>query len=100
RLDLRPVEVLGRELRLRDRVPHLLGRGADEDGVHLGSLLGHRAHAVSSNSDLRSASADTWRSRYLSIHRSWISRIGTGVRKWSFSRPDRRGGTGPGPWGV
>ena len=34
---------------------------------------------------LRSASADTRRSVYLSIHRSWISRIGTGFRKWSFS---------------
>ena len=47
-------------------------------------------HAVSSSSVLRSASADTWRSVYLSIHRSWISRIGTGLRKCSFSRPDRR----------
>jgi len=24
------------------------------------------------------------------IHRSWISRIGTGFRKWSFVRPERR----------
>ena len=30
------------------------------------------------------------RSVYLSIQRSWISRIGTGLRKCSFSRPDRR----------
>ena len=32
----------------------------------------------------------TLRSVYLSIQRSWISRIGTGLRKCSFSRPDRR----------
>ena len=28
---------------------------------------------------------------YLSIQRSWISRIGTGLRKWSFSRPEPAG---------
>ena len=33
---------------------------------------------------------------YLSIQRSWISRIGTGLRKWCFSRPDRRATTRPG----
>ena len=32
---------------------------------------------------------------YLSIHRSWINRIGTGLRKCSFSRPDRRVMTSP-----
>jgi hypothetical protein len=32
---------------------------------------------------------------YLSIHRSWISRIGTGFRKWCFSRPCRRVMTRP-----
>ena len=31
-------------------------------------------------------SAETWRSLHLSIHRSWIRRIGTGLRKWSFCR--------------
>jgi len=40
-------------------------------------------------------SADTWGSVYLSIHRSWMSRIGTGFRKCSFSRPDRRATTRP-----
>jgi len=35
------------------------------------------------------ASAVAGRSVYLSIHRRWISWIGTGLRKWSFSRPDR-----------
>ena len=33
---------------------------------------------------LRSASAETWRSVYLSIHRSWINRMGTGLRKWQL----------------
>src|SRR5258707_5665604 len=95
RLDGAAVEVLLGELRLRDRVPHLLRRRADEDGVHLGCLCSHGAHAVSSNSVLRSASAETRRSVYLSIHRSWISRIGTGLRKCSFSRPCRRATTRP-----
>src|SRR5215510_9382216 len=45
-LELAPVEVAHRELRLRDRIPHLLGRGADEDGVDLRRLCGHRRHAV------------------------------------------------------
>ena len=43
-----------------------------------------------SRSGLSSASADTCGSVYLSIHRSWISRIGTRLRKCSFSRPDLR----------
>ena len=38
----------------------------------------------------RSANAETCRSVYLSIHRSWISRIGTALRKCSFFRPWRR----------
>ena len=29
-------------------------------------------------------------SAYLLTHRSWTSRIGTGFRKWSFSRPRGR----------
>ena len=32
-------------------------------------------------------SADTRSSLYLSIQRSWISRIGTGLRKWSLRLP-------------
>src|SRR2546429_9781318 len=32
-------------------------------------------------------SADVHGSAYLLTHRSWTSRIGTGFRKWSFSRP-------------
>ena len=50
---------------------------------------------LSSSSVLRSTSAETRRSVYLSIQRSWISRIGTGLRKCSFSRPDRRVTTRP-----
>src|SRR5215211_7020416 len=34
-------------------------------------------------------------SAYLLTHRSWTSRIGTGFRKWSFSRPRRRVTTRP-----
>src|SRR6266849_3769891 len=74
------VEVAARELRLRDRLPDLLRACLDEHRVDLDVRLDHRAHAVSSSSCLRSASADTRRSVYLSIHRSWIRRIGTGFR--------------------
>src|SRR5207237_9238510 len=76
-----------------DGVPDRLGRRLDVHPVdRRGDLrLRHGRHPASSSSSvLSSASADTRRSRYLSIHRSWISRIGTGFRKWSFSRPDRR----------
>ena len=34
-------------------------------------------------------------SEYLLTHRSWTSRMGTGLRKWSFSRPRRRVTTSP-----
>src|SRR6185295_15937715 len=89
------VEVLRRELGLGDRVPHLLGRGLDEQLIDL--RRGHcgRGHALSSSAFLRSTSAETRRSVYLSIHRSWISRIGTGLRKCSFSLPERRVTTRP-----
>ena len=78
-------------LGLGDRVPDRLRRRADVDAVDLGRVrsVGHGAHALSSWV-LRSASAETRRSVYLSIQRSWIRRIGTGFRKCSFSRPDRR----------
>ena len=66
-------------LGLGDRVPDRLGRGPDVDAVDLGRRLGHGAHALSSWV-LRSASAETRRSVYLSIQRSWIRRIGTGLR--------------------
>src|SRR5581483_11911041 len=89
------VEVPLRELRLCDALPHLLGRGADEHGVHLCRLLRHGRHALSSSAVLRSASAEPRRSVYLSIQRSWMSRIGTGFRKCSFSLPDRRVATRP-----
>ena len=38
---------------------------------------------------LRPLSAAAQGSAYLLTHRSWTSRIGTGLRKWSFSRPRR-----------
>ena len=38
---------------------------------------------------LRSLSAAAQGSAYLLTHRSWTSRMGTGFRKWSFSRPRR-----------
>src|ERR1035437_10657320 len=38
---------------------------------------------------LRPLSAAAQGSAYLLTHRSWTSRIGTGFRKWSFSRPRR-----------
>src|SRR5208282_1112893 len=43
----------------------------------------------------RSLSPAAQGSAYLLTHRSWISRIGTGFRKWSFSRPRRRVTTRP-----
>src|SRR5581483_1729603 len=89
------VEVAPGELGLRDRVPDLLGARLDEHLVDLRRLLRERRHRRSSSPLLSSESADTRRSVYLSIHRSWISRIGTGFRKWCFSRPDRRVTTRP-----
>src|SRR6476619_6079379 len=94
-LDPGPVEVAGRELRRRDRLPDLLRGGLDEDLVDLRRLCGGGCHALSSSSLLRSASAATRCSVNLSIQRSWISRIGTGFRKWSFSRPCLRATTSP-----
>src|SRR6476646_2475191 len=96
-LDVHAVEVLHRELRLRDRIPDLLRRCADEHLVDLdgGVRSRSRAHAVSSSSFLRSSSAETRCSVYLSIQRSWICRIGTGFKKCNFSRPYFRGRTRP-----
>src|SRR5712691_1791983 len=37
-------------------------------------------------------------SAYLLTHRSWTSRIGTGFKKWSFSRPRRLVTTRPASW--
>src|SRR5205085_7604482 len=74
------VEVLACELGPRDRVPQLLGRRAHEDGIDLRCGCSHGRHALSSSVVLRSASAATRCSVYLSIQRSWMSRIGTGFR--------------------
>src|SRR6266568_2095029 len=93
-----PKPVALRPFRVGDGIPDRLGRRLDVHPIDLGGhrRLHHGRHpASSSSSALSSASADTWRSLYLSIHRSWISRIGTGFRKCSFSRPDRRVTTRP-----
>ena len=62
---------------------------------YIWTVCGSLVIARASRSVFRLASADAWRSVYLSIHRSWIIRIGTGLRKCSFSRPDRRVTTSP-----
>ncbi len=79
----RAVAVAAAPLGLGDRVPDRLRARPDEHPVDLGRDGGlcHRRHAVPSSSVLRCASADTWRSVYLSIQRSWIRRIGTALRK-------------------
>lgn len=48
-----------------------------------------------SNLDLRSLRAAAHGSAYLLTQRSWMSRMGTGFRKCSFSRPRRRVTTSP-----
>ena len=48
-----------------------------------------------SNLSLISLSPATQGSEYLLTQRSWMSRIGTGLRKWSFSRPLRLVTTSP-----
>ena len=48
-----------------------------------------------SNLSLISLSPATQGSEYLLTQRSWMSRIGTGLRKWSFSRPRRLVTTNP-----
>ena len=42
---------------------------------------------LASNVVFRSLSEATQGSAYLLTHLSWTSRMGTGFRKWSFSRP-------------
>src|SRR4029453_9221635 len=64
---LSAVAVPLRPLALGDRVPHRLGLLLDVPPIDLRRCRRH--HACSSSSALRSASADTWRSVYLSIHR-------------------------------
>src|SRR3954447_1105642 len=49
----------------------------------------------SSRSVLSALSPAAHGSAYLLTHRSWTSRMGTGFRKWSFSRPRRRVTTSP-----
>ncbi len=73
-----------------DRLPDRLRGGLDVDAEDL--VVGSRCRSVvlmlmSPVACLRSVSADTRRSVYLSIHRSWMSRMGTGLRKCNFSRP-------------
>ena len=72
------VAVARRPVRVGDRRPDRLRRRVDVDPVHLRRHggFGHRGHPVFSSSFLRSASAETWRSVYLSIQRSWMSPLG------------------------
>ena len=69
---------------LRGRCSGLLGRGRPDEGSEQhppgGLEVGQGRHV--------------W-FEYLLIHRSWISRIGTGLRKWCFSRPTLRAVTSP-----
>ena len=75
------VAVLLRPLRAGEGLPDPLGRRLDEDAIDLRRRLGHGRHDSFSSSCLRSVSALTRRSVYLSIQRSWMRRIGTGLRK-------------------
>src|SRR5258708_2784614 len=90
-----------RPLGFGDGVPDRLRGCPDEDTIDLRretrvGWCGLRRHADSFSSwRLRSVSADTRRSVNLSIPRSWMSLIGTGLRKCSFSRPDFRVTTMP-----
>ena len=61
------------------------------DGGDVGS------HGVSSSCVLSSVSAEAHGSAYLLTQRSWMSRIGTGLRKCSFSRPRLRADDETGP---
>ena len=87
RLEGGAVEVATGELGVGDRRPHLLGAGADERLIDVDR--GGRGHdrsfmrsfgGVFSSWCRRPTMAATVGSAYLEIHRSWISRIGTGLR--------------------
>src|SRR6185295_15183768 len=80
-----------------DRIPDGLGAGLNHNPEHLPGrcLFRHDRRSFFSNSVLSANSAETLRSLYLSIHRSWIIRMGTAFRKCSFSRPERRVRTRP-----
>src|SRR5581483_3542350 len=69
--DPRAVEVLRGPFGFRDRVPDLLRCRPDRHLVDLRRERGLGAHRRSSRRYLRSTSADTWRSVYLSIQRAW-----------------------------
>src|SRR5581483_10901751 len=92
----RAEEELGDHLRIGDRLPDPLRRGFDVHLIDLSGLgLGRHHHASFSSSSFSSKIAATRASVYLPIHRSWISRIGTGFRKWSLCLPRRRDTTSP-----
>src|SRR6185312_8123053 len=80
--------VLGPHLRVCDRLPQAIGAGLDVD---LEDLL----HHSSSSRFLSPVSVAAQGSAYLLTQRSWTSRMGTGFRKWSFSRPRRLVVTSP-----
>src|SRR4029078_12727131 len=76
--------VLRAQLAVGDRLPEALRRRLDVD---LEDLL-HQS--LPSSSSLSPLSPETQGSEYLLTHRSWMSLIGTGLRKCSFSRPRLR----------
>src|SRR6478736_5142313 len=81
RVDSGAVKVLAGEFRLRDGVPDLLRGRPNDDLVHLHRVdLARGGHRAFSKLLLSWVSADTRRSVYLSIQRSWINRMGTGFR--------------------
>src|SRR5262245_23108920 len=76
-VDQAGIAIAGGPFRSGDGIPDRLRRGLDVHAVdlHGRTRLRIRRHVSFSNSVLRSASADMWRSRYLSIQRSWMRRI-------------------------
>src|SRR5436853_246337 len=88
-----------------DRLPEALRRRLDVDLEHghaaapahhrVGLLVVHRSFSSFSISLFSSVRAEAHGAAYLLTQRSWISRIGTGLRKCSFSRPRFRVVTSP-----
>jgi len=78
-LDGGTVEVARGERRRGDGLPDLLGGGPDEHPVDLAAqVVAHRVRA--SSWSLSATSALACGAVYLSIHRSWIRRMGTGFK--------------------
>ena len=87
RAGLDPEAVLRPHLGVGDRLPEALRRRLDVDLEH--DLSAIQIVCPPRSSFLSPLSVAAQGSAYLLTHRSWTSRIGTGFRKWSFSRPRR-----------